>query len=117
VVKLRAGALVVAEGPLAGYKDGAYRWVYVSWTVQGRQAEGWAIASALTRFGASVGNAVTTANVNLRAAPNRNAEVYLVIPRGTGVTVLDWTRINGYVLVEYSYIEGYVHADYLGDLE
>jgi uncharacterized protein YgiM (DUF1202 family) len=117
VIKLKAGSIVVAEGPLAGYKDGVYRWVYVSWTVQGHEAEGWASASALTRFGASPGNAVTTANVNLRAAPNRDAEVYLVIPSGTGITILDGTPINGYVLVEYSWIEGYVSANYLGRIE
>jgi hypothetical protein len=40
VVKLRAGALVVAEGPLAGYKNEAHRWVYVSGMVRGHQAEG-----------------------------------------------------------------------------
>lgn len=117
VKRLKAGSLVIAEGPLAGKSGGTYRWVYVSWMIQGDQAEGWAIASKLTRFSSSDGNAVTTANVNLRAAPNQSAEIYLVIPSGTDVNVLNWTEVNGYVRVEYSYIEGYVHADYLGGMD
>lgn len=58
--------------------------------------------------------ATTTDYLNLRAAPNLNAEVLLVIPAGAEVAY-DTTVSpeNGYYAVTYNGVDGYAHGLYL----
>jgi uncharacterized protein YgiM (DUF1202 family) len=58
--------------------------------------------------------AVTTSALNLRAAPNLNAEVLLVIPNGAEVEYDNSVpRQNGYLAVSYNGVNGYAHGLYL----
>ena len=58
--------------------------------------------------------AVTTSALNLRAAPNVNAEVLLVIPNGAEVEYDNSVpRQDGYLAVSYNGVNGYAHSLYL----
>ena len=53
----------------------------------------------------------TTANLNLRGAPNRGASILGVMPKGADVRILDqWCR------VEYDGQIGWAHADYIKEI-
>jgi uncharacterized protein YgiM (DUF1202 family) len=56
----------------------------------------------------------TTDALNLRAAPNLNAEILLVIPAGAEITY-DTTvePENGYYAVSYAGVDGYAHGLYI----
>ena len=58
---------------------------------------------------------LTTSNVNLRSGPGMSDSVLCVIPKGSGITVLnndfdDWTYI------QYRERKGYVNNDYIRDV-
>lgn len=60
----------------------------------------------------ATGEAVVTANLNLRSGPSTNHSVLRVIPRGSTVTVYNQGQA-GFLMVGYDGTTGYASAEYL----
>jgi cell wall-associated NlpC family hydrolase len=62
---------------------------------------------------ATVTQARTTANLNLRKSASTSASILAVIPKSTVVTLVSSTQSNGFYNVKYNGITGWSYASYL----
>ncbi len=85
--------------------DGQYGWAYNAYLRAG--------AGGTSRWSPS-GTRTVLADLYLRAGPSFNDGVYLVMPRGSIVTLTGGVR-NGFVSIMYGSREGWAYADYLGN--
>lgn len=78
---------------------------------------GLALTSSTARADAGTGaTSQTTDNLNLRAAPSLDAEIFTVIPAGGSVTI-DGAAENGFYPVTWQGQNGYAYGDYLTGVE
>ncbi len=85
--------------------DGRYGWAYSAYlrTGAGGTSSGWSPSGTRTVLD----------DLYLRAGPSFNDAVYLVMPRGSLVTLTGGAR-NGFVSVTYGSREGWAYANFLG---
>lgn len=92
---------------------GTTGWAYATYLTSGGNAPDPAPAAPQAPAAPGVtGSAVTTADLNLRAAPNTSSEVLAVMPYGASVTLTGQSQ-NAFYAVRHQGTEGWAHSDYL----